>query len=254
MRSLVIARTGFRLLLADPAPMLVTVVMPLLFCAFLLPAARAQLRLAGLADATGAEQVVPGMTVLFAFLSVQLVGTLFFREHAWGTWDRLRASPASTVDIVVGKVLPLYVSMLAQMAVLFTAGRVLFGYRPNGSLVALGAVTAVFVAVLVAFGVVLVAVFPTMDQALVVGSLGGMLMAGVGGAFVPAASLPGWVQAIAHATPAYWALDGLRAVTLDGAGLADLGRPIGVLAAFGVGLAVLAGLRFRASDLKIGTT
>jgi ABC-2 type transport system permease protein len=254
MRSLTIARTGFKLLLADPAPILITVIMPLLFSAFLLPSARAQLRLAGVTDATGAEQLVPGMAVLFAFLSIQLVGTLFFREHAWGTWDRLRASPASTMDIVIGKVLPLYVCQVAQMAVLFLAGRVLFGYRPAGPVLALAVVTAVFVAVLVAFGVTLVAVFPTMDQAMVVGSLGGMLMAGLGGAFVPAASLPGWAQAAAHLTPAYWAIEALRSVTVDGAGLSDLGRPLAVLAAFGVGLAGLAALRFRASDTKIGTT
>lgn len=254
MRSLTIARTGLKLLLADPAPMLVTVVMPLLFTAFLLPSARAQLRLAGVADATGAEQLVPGMAVLFAFLSVQLVCTLFFREHAWGTWDRLRASSASTMDIMVGKVLPLYGCQVIQLGVLFGAGRLLFGYRPAGPVLALAVVGMVFVAVLVAFGVMLVAVFPTMDQAMVVGSLGGMLMAGVGGAFVPASSLPGWTQAVAHLTPAYWALDALRSVTVDGAGLSELGRPLGVLAAFGAALAGVAALRFRAADAKIGTT
>ncbi len=60
----------------------------------------------------------------FAFLNTALVGTLFFREHAWGTWDRLRASSASTMDIALGKVLPLCVCQLAQLGVLFLAGRV----------------------------------------------------------------------------------------------------------------------------------
>jgi ABC-2 type transport system permease protein len=253
-RSLAVARTGGRLLLSDPAPMLVTIVMPLLLAAFLQPATRAQLRLAGFAHANGSEQLVPGLAVMFAFLSTALVGTLFFREHAWGTWQRLRASSASTLDIVVGKVIPLYACLLAQMAVLFVAGHFLFGYRPNGSIVALALVIAVLVATLVAFGVLLVAVFSTMDQALVVGNLGGMVMAGIGGALAPASSLPGWAQAAAHATPAYWALRALHDVTLGGAGVADVLRPVLIMAGFAAGFATVAALRLRASDTKVGTT
>ena len=253
-RSLAIARTGTRLLLADPAPLTVTIVMPLLFAAFLMPATRAQLRAEGYAAATGAEQLVPGLGDKNTFLGVTLVGTLFFREHAWGTWDRLRASPASTLDVVVGKVVPLYVCQLLQLFVLFGAGRLLFGYRPSGSLLALAVVVAVFVAMLAAFGIMLVAVFSTMDQALVIGNLGGMLMSGLGGALAPATSLPGWAQAIAHASPAYWALNALRDITLKGAGLGDVARPLLVLTGFAVLFAIVAALRFRSSDTKVGTT
>jgi len=253
-RSLAVARTGTRLLLADPAPLLVTLVMPLLLTAFLMPATKAQLREAGYAHASGGEQLVPGMAVLFAFLGTMLVGTLFFREHAWGTWDRLRASSASTTDIVLGKVAPLYLVQLAQMGVLFGAGAVLFGYRPNGSLLALALVIVTFVAALSAFGVLLVAVFPTMDQALVIGNLGGMVMAGIGGALAPASSLPGWAQAAGHATPAYWALNALRDVTLNGAGLRQVAWPVVILLGFTATFVTVAALRFRPTDAKVGTT
>jgi ABC-2 type transport system permease protein len=253
-RSLVVAGTGLRLLLADPAPIIVTVVMPLLFGAFLMPSSRAQLQQAGIAGATGAEQLVPGMAVLFAFLGVSLVGTLFFREHAWGTWERLRASSASTADVVVGKVLPLYACQLAQLAVVFTAGALMFGYRANGSMLALAAVIALFVAVLVAFGVMLTAVFRTMDQAMVIGNVVGMGMAGLGGAFAPASTLPAWAQAAAHASPAYWALGAIEDITLHRAGLADVTMPLVVLAGFLVLFTAVAAARFRAGDTKIGTT
>jgi ABC-2 type transport system permease protein len=253
-RSLAIARTGTRLLLADPAPLLVTVLMPLLLTAFLMPSTRAQLRLDGFAHASGAEQLVPGLAVMFAFLNTALVGTLFFREHAWGTWERLRASPASTLDIVVGKILPLYVSQLLQLGLLFVAGRLLFGYRPSGSLLALAAVLALFVAMVVALGVMLVAVFATMDQALVIGNLGGMVMAGLGGALAPASSLPGWAQAMAHATPTYWTLRALRDITLSGAGLSAVLPALAVLTGCTALFALVAAARFRPSDTKVGTT
>ncbi len=253
-RSLTIARTGTRLLLADPAPIIVTVLMPLLLTAFLMPSARAQLRLSGYPTASGGAQLVPGMAVLFAFLGTTMVGTLFFREHAWGTWDRLRASPASTADIVLGKVAPLYLVQLVQLVVLFGAGRLLFGYRPTGSLLALAVVLVTFVAALSAFGVLLVALFATMDQALVIGNLGGMVMAGLGGALAPASTLPGWAQAVAHLTPAYWALRALHDVTLDGAGVRQVAVPTLILLGFALVFAAVAAWRFRPAAPKVGTT
>lgn len=254
LRSTAVASTGVRLLLRDPAPMLVTLVMPVVLAAFLVPGAKAQLRLAGYAGANGSEQVIPGVAVLFAFLGTQLVGTLFFREHAWGTWDRLRASSATTLDILVGKSAPLFVVQLAQFALLLTAGRLLFGYHPTGSLVALAVVATSFVAMLVAFGVMLVALFSTMDLALVLGNLGGMVMAGLGGALAPVSTLPHWAQAVAHLTPAYWALDALHAITLDHAGLPEVMTAVLVILGFAVTFTAVALWRFQPAAVKVGTT
>ncbi|WP_307831089.1 ABC transporter permease [Nucisporomicrobium flavum] len=253
-RSFVIAGSGIRLLLADPAPFILTILMPLLLTAFLSPASKAQLSLSGHANASGAQQLIPGLGVLFTLLGTSLVGTLFFREHAWGTWERLRSSSASTLDIVIGKVAPLYVVQLGQMAVLFVAGVLVFGYRPNGSILALVVVLAVFVAMVAAFGVMLVALFATMDQALVVGNLGGMLMGGIGGALAPTSTLPGWLQAVAHISPAYWAIAALQKITLDHGNLGDVAGSLLVMALFGLSFALVAGLRFRPSDTKVGTT
>lgn len=253
-RSLAITRASARLLASDPGPIIATIAMPLLLTAFLLPATRAQLRDAGFRSASGAEQLVPGMAILFAFLSTSMICMLFYREHAWGTWDRLRSSPASSVEVIVGKVIPLYLCLLAQMGVLFAAGALLFGYRPNGSWPAIGVVIAAFVATLVMFGVMLFAALSTLDQAMALGNLGGMVMAGLGGALTPASTLPGWARAIGHATPAYWTLQSLHDITLNHAGLSDLGPTLGVLAAFTVGFGLIAAWRFRPTDDKVGTT
>ncbi|WP_460806294.1 ABC transporter permease [Micromonospora zhanjiangensis] len=249
-----IARAGMKLVLTDPAPMVTTIVMPLLLGAFLIPNAKATLIQRGWPNATGSEHVIPGMAVLFAFFGITMIGTLFFREHAWGTWDRLRASSASSLDLMVGKLAPLYLCYLIQMALLFTLGHFIFGYQPTGSLVALGVVLVVLTTVLVCFGAMLVAVFATMDQALTVGSVAGMVMAGIGGALAPASTLPGWIQPIAKLVPPYWALQALEKITLQSAQLRDVAVNILVLLGFAVLFAIVALLRFRAGDQKVGTT
>jgi ABC-2 type transport system permease protein len=59
---------------------------------------------------------------------------------------------------------------------------------------------------------------------------------------------------IAQVTPAYWALEALRDITLDGAGLSDVAGNLLVMALFTVGFVAVAVWRFRPSDTKVGTT
>ena len=78
-----------------------------------------------------------------------------------------------------------------------------------------------------------------------------MILAGIGGALVPVSALPGWAQAIAPATPAYWAMSGFRSLILEGAGVGAVLTAVVVLLAFAGGCAALAIFRFRFEETKI---
>ena len=253
-RRAAIARTTIRLVIKDPGVTIIMVVMPLIFIAFLKPSLQAQLEQQGYHGASGAQLGVPGLAVFFAFLSIQTVCMLFFREHFWGTWQRVRAAGATGIELVVGKAGPLVLVILAQMAVVFVTSTWLFGYRVNGSLLALVLLLAGIALCVVALGVLVVALFRTLDQAMVLGNMGGMVMAGFGGALAPTSTLPGWAQAIAHVTPTYWGIEGLRSVSLDGAGVADVAPGLGVMALFTAACVLVATLRFRPTDTKVGAT
>lgn len=82
-------------------------------------------------------------------------------------------------------------------------------------------------------------------------NVGGILFAAIGGALVPIAVLPGWVQSIAVFIPTYWAMNGFRDVILDGAGISDVVAPMLILAFFAVGFASIAGLKFRLEESKV---
>ncbi len=253
-RSAAIARTTVRLVAKDPGVTIIMIAMPLIFIAFLKPSLAAQLAQQGYAGASGAEAGVPGLAVLFAFLSIQTVCMLFFREHFWGTWQRLRAAGATGIELVVGKAGPLVMVILAQMVVVFLASAWFFDYRINGSLVALALLLFGIALTVVALGVLAVALFRTLDQAMILGNMGGMVMAGFGGALAPTSTLPGWAQAIAHVTPTYWGIEGLRSVSLDGAGVRDIVPALAVMALFTALCVFVAALRFRPTDTKVGST
>jgi ABC-2 type transport system permease protein len=191
------------------------------------------------------------MAVGFAAFGVGYAGFTFFRDHGWGTWDRLRATPASSVDIMVGKVLPTVGVTFVQLALLFALGGPLFGMTVAGSWLALGMLIAVVALTLSAFGMLVTAVARTMNQLNAIGSVGGMAMAMLGGAWVPVATMPGWAQVIAPALPTYWAMEGFRGVILEGEGVSAVMVPVLVMLAFGVIYTAVAAARFRFEDTKV---
>ncbi len=79
-----------------------------------------------------------------------------------------------------------------------------------------------------------------------------MMISGIGGAVTPVSMLPGWAQAIAPATPAYWAMKGFTKVSIEGGSIADVFGPVSVLCGFSLVFVVIAAMRFRTEDAKVG--
>ena len=250
-RLRVVARHEMRLALRDPLPVMVLIVFPVITMAFLKPAFRPALVQSGHASANGAEQVVPGQATLSAFFVVSLVTFAFFSEYGWGTWDRLRASPATSFEIVIGKGLPRVIMAVAQFVVIFAAGVVVFGLDIRGDVLALVPLVLVFSISLVLLGVAVTAVFRTAQQAQAFAIVGMVLFGAIGGALVPFSVLPGWARTIAPTTPTYWAMRGFRSVILDGRSLGGVALPVAVLGAMGIACAAVALVRLRFDDAKM---
>jgi ABC-2 type transport system permease protein len=251
-RILAIVEHELRLARRDPTPLMVLIVFPVITIAFLKPALQPALVQAGYRNATGAEQVVPGQAVMSAFFLVSLVTFAFFAEHGWGTWDRLRASPATSIEIVVGKSVPRVAIGIAEFALVLGVGVVLFGLSMQGDALALVPLVVAFCVCLVLLGVAATALSRTAQQANAFAFTGMVLFGAIGGAFVPFNVLPGWAQTIAPATPTYWAMRGMRSVVLDGQGLGGVIRPTGMLAGMALLFAAIAVWRFRFDDVKAG--
>jgi len=246
-----LVRHDLRLQLRDPAPLIVRTLMPLLLMGFMQPLFRTALRADRVEGATGAEQAVPGMAVMFTFFLVNLVGFGVFREHGWRTWDRLRASLARPGEIVAGRVVvPLGMAML-QLTVVFVLGGLLYDLRMSGSWPALVAVGAALALCVVLFGMALVSLCRTISQLAVFANLAALLFAGLGGALTPLSSLPSWASPLAPVVPSYWAMRGFNSVVLDGGGLAAVALPVVVLLGFSAAFATLTMVFFRFEHRKV---
>ncbi|GAA2279038.1 hypothetical protein GCM10010415_54250 [Streptomyces atrovirens] len=251
-RITALVRQDVRLLLRDPAPLVVRTVMPLLIMGFMQPLFRAALRAGGeTADVNGAEQGVPGMAVMFLFFLVNVVGFAMFREHGWNTWDRLRASTARPVELLAARIVVPLAAAVLQLAVIFGAGGVLFDLRVTGSCLALVVVALPLALCVVMVGMALVALCRTISQLSVIANILALVFAGLGGALTPQSAMPDWAGPFAPAVPSYWAMRGFNEVILRGGGVADVLLPAGVLCAFTAGLTVVTLAFFRADHRKL---
>lgn len=241
MRSLAIARHELRILGAEPMPVIVMTIMPLVLMALFKPVFE-----------TGAAQSVPGMTVLFAFFLVGQVGYVFFREHAWGTWERLRATDLRRGQIMAGKIVIPLAIFFAQFTILFTLGHVLFGLHIKGSVVALAAVGAALAVALTAFGLALVAACRSYMSLQTIVNIGALVFAGVGGALVPFALLPNWIREISPYTPGYWAMKGFTRAIEGPATPSALVAPIGVLLGWTALFLAFTAWKLRFEETKTG--
>jgi ABC-2 type transport system permease protein len=246
-----IAGQDLRILRRDPFFVIIVTAMPLLLMGFLSRAMTGAVASTGFPGAnSGAAQVVPGMSLVFAFLAIANLGYCVYRDHGWNTWDRLRASRASTTDIMVGKTLVPAAVLTGQMIVFFVVGGLITGLDVRGSVLGLVLVAAMTEINVLCLGLLLVAVCRNIQQLNALANLGSIVLAGLGGALAPVSLLPGWVQAIALATPGYWAMEGFRNVLVFGNGVSGTLRPMLVLLAFSAVFAVVAWRRFRIDESK----
>ena len=249
-RGFSILQVEFAMLRHDTGLFVLTIAMPLITMLFLRGMYRFALVHEGFAKANGSEQAVPGMAVLFAFFLIGTVGFSFFRDYHWGTWERLRATPAHPAEIMIGKVGPLLVVAVLQQAVLFAAGVGVLGLHIRGSILALGAVAIAFSCCLITLGLAAVAIARGPETVEILANAGSVLFGAIGGAVVPFAFLPGWAQAISPVAPTYWAMKAYRSIILSGTGFVGIALPLMILLSLSVCFILVALLRFRFEETK----
>jgi ABC-2 type transport system permease protein len=166
------------------------------------------------------------------------VGGVVGRPSVWGapaagTLARVTAAPLRPTQIVLGKLLAIFVTGLATIFVIWAVTTFAFGADwgdPLGVLLmCVGATVA-----MCGIGVFLTSLAKTEQQAFGITLLVGLALALLGGNLLPSGSLPDAFQVLALGTPNGWALVGFG--RLD-----QLGEPAGsVIGPFFVLLAIAA--------------
>lgn len=181
------------------------------------------------------QQNVPAWLIFGMFFVVMPIASLFIVERREGTLARLASQQVPFSMILLGKIGPLFVVNLLQAALMLLAGRTLVPWF-GGEMLALparwdllAAVTASTSLAAIGWGLLVAVCARTMEQATVMGGVGNILAAAIGGIMVPRFYMPESMQTLAEFSPMAWALDGFHAVILRQGGASDIAGPCGKL-------------------------
>ncbi|MCD6284750.1 MAG: ABC transporter permease [Anaerolineae bacterium] len=180
--------------------------------------------------------------LLFAALS-------FSRERELGTLEQLLVMPFSSMEIIIGKSIPVALVGLFDFVLMLGAIHFVFGVPVRGSLPLLLILASGYLLVELGKGMVISIVSRTQHQAFLLVMMIGMTDFMFTGYAAPVESMPRIIQIVANIVPAHHWLTILRGILLKGAGLDVLWPHVLALVALGLVIGVFS-LRFvrRALD------
>jgi ABC-2 type transport system permease protein len=182
--------------------------------------------------ATGVDQAAAGMAVMFSLFALKVGAAHLLNERTWRTWDRLRASPASFGQILVGKTLPIFGAVVVQQAILFGFAAAAFGLRPHAGWCALFGCILAWSACVLFLGIGASTLARTPAQLSAAGDIFALVTTVLGGALVPLSLLPVWLHGVAPISPGYWALQAYHHALVGTT--SQLAKPLAMLGVFAV--------------------
>ena len=175
--------------------------------------------------------MAPGMALMFLMYTVTNGGRSLQGERAQGTLPRLLVSPTTSVQVLGGKVLGIYLTGVAQMLILIVSSTIFFQLNWGDPLAVLLLILAA-VAGAVGWGMIITALARTPGQIGAIGSAVMLIFGILGGSFISLSNMPAWFQVVSRITPNAWGLDGFTTLALGGR-LPDIFGTMAALLAMG---------------------
>jgi len=197
-------------------------------------------------NAEFSDFLIPGVITFAIFLLTTLLTMLTFTtERVHKTLDRLLATPATEVEIVLGYALAFGIIGTFQAIILVSYGVVAFHILIEGSLLLAFLLTALLATTSQALGILLSSASRTEAQAvqmipLIV--LPAFLLSGI---FWPLEAMPSWLRPFSYALPPTYAAQGLRSIMIRGWGIDRVWPQLLAIVVFLAIFLVLASLSLR---------
>jgi len=162
--------------------------------------------------------LVPGcIAIVMTLVGTLLTALVVAREWERGTMEAMMATPISTTELLLGKLIPYFVLGLAAMGLCTALGVFLFGVPLRGSVLALLAISSAFLLPALGQGLLISSATKNQFVASQVALLSGFLPAFLLSGFIfEIPSMPKVIQAITYIVPARYLIPSLQSVFLAG--------------------------------------
>jgi ABC-2 type transport system permease protein len=177
---------------------------------------------------------------VLTFLTTLITAVSIVNERLQGTFEQLQVTPATSLEIFLGKVLPLGGVFAVDVVLMVLTAGLLMGVWPNGSIVFFVAVSSFYVLTSLALGLVISATSATAAEAVQKTVLTSIPLVQLSGFAFPIRNMPSVMQWVAEIFPATHYIRVSRAIYLRGAGPLDLLPELALLLLFGLILVAFA--------------
>jgi len=180
--------------------------------------------------------------LMLEFTILLFAALAFSRERELGTLEQLLVMPFSSLEIIIGKSIPVILIGMTDFALMLGMVHFIFGVPIRGSLLLLFILAFGYLMVELSKGMVISIISRTQHQAFLLVMLIGMVDFMFTGYAAPVEGMPPTLQFVANFIPAHHWLNILRGILLKGAGLDVLWGSVLALIALGI---VIMGFSWR---------
>jgi len=177
---------------------------------------------------------------VLSFLAVLITAVSVVGERATGTFEQLQVTPATSVEIVLGKLLPLGAVFAFDVALMSMIAGFGMGVWPRGSLVFFLVVSTLYVMISLALGLLISATSNSAAEAVQRSVLFSIPLVQLSGFIFPVRNMPTWIQWFPKIFPATHYIAVSRGIYLRGEGATTLWPELLFIAVGGVVFVALA--------------
>lgn len=193
-----------------------------------------------------AVQIVPALIgVILSMTMMMFTAVAIVRERERGNLELLITTPATSFELMAGKLIPYVFIGLIQTTLVLVLGVALFDVPINGNLATLYVAALLFIAATLALGLLASTVAQTQMQAFQMSFFVLLPSILLSGFVFPFDGMPRAAQWIAQALPLTHFIDLVRGIVLRGATLAELRVPAFKLLVFLTVVFLIVTLRFH---------
>ncbi|HBI00457.1 MAG TPA: ABC transporter permease [Flavobacterium sp.] len=181
---------------------------------------------------------VPAWTLFAIFFIVVPLSINIVKEKSQGTLVRLITNPVPYAVVIAGKTATYLVICMIQFYLMVTVGIYLFPHIGLPALDVSGklflmSIVAIFAGLAaVGFGILLGTLAKTQEQSAPFGATSVVILAAMGGVWIPVFAMPKVMQFIAHISPMNWGLNAFYDVLLRNGGVLEILPEISLLLLF----------------------
>ncbi|UYW00998.1 ABC transporter permease [Flavobacterium agricola] len=171
---------------------------------------------------------VPAWTLFAIFFIMVPLSINMVKEKNQGTWIRLLTSPASNIIFIFGKTATYLLISLLQFYAMLLIGKFVFPYMGlpalliNNQFITLSFIAMASGLAAIGLGILLGTIAKTQEQAAPFGATFTIILAAIGGVWIPVFAMPNFMQFVAKISPMHWALESFYDVLLRQATFVDI--------------------------------